>query len=220
MSNSYNIYNFIVVYIVMISEDIIGGLLQPFGITLSQPQIGSLIVYLNLLLRWNEKINLTAIRTPQECVTRHFGESLLLACHEQLTGSLLDIGSGAGFPALALKLVFPELNVTLLEPVAKKRAFLKEVVRVCAFSGVEVRGERLQDLKKENLYDTITMRAVGSGLVKEAVPYLKPLGKVYLWLSKAQAKELVEMGSGLEWDSAIEIPESRERIILPGSLKV
>lgn len=203
----------------MLSENKIHGLLQPFGITLSQPQIGSLIVYLNLLLRWNEKINLTAIRRPEECVTRHFGESLLLACHEQLTGCLLDIGSGAGFPALALKLVFPELQVTLLEPVAKKRAFLKEVVRACAFSGVEVRGERLQDLKKEVSYDTITMRAVGPGLVKEAVAYLKPSGKAYLWLSKTQAQELVQLGSGMEWGPPIEIPESHERIILPGSLK-
>ncbi|MGH9403017.1 MAG: 16S rRNA (guanine(527)-N(7))-methyltransferase RsmG, partial [Terriglobia bacterium] len=85
--------------------------------------------YLGLLLRWNEKINLTAIRTPEECVTRHFAESLFLARHEQLNGRLLDIGSGAGFPGLALKVAVPELAVTLLEPVAKKRAFLKEVVR-------------------------------------------------------------------------------------------
>lgn len=203
----------------MLSEGKIHDLLQPFGITLSQPQIGNLMVYLNLLLRWNEKINLTAIRRPEECVTRHFGESLLLARHEQLTGCLLDIGSGAGFPALALKLVFPELNVTLLEPIAKKRAFLKEVVRACAFSGVEVRGERIQDLKKGTLYDTITMRAVGSSLVKEAVPYLKPLGKVYLWLSQTQAQQLVKLDSGMEWDVPVEVPESRECIILPGSLK-
>ncbi|HEV2418232.1 MAG TPA: 16S rRNA (guanine(527)-N(7))-methyltransferase RsmG [Terriglobia bacterium] len=203
----------------MLSEVQIHGLLQPFGITLSQPQIGNLIVYLNLLLRWNEKINLTAIRRPEECVTRHFGESLLLARHEQLAGRLLDIGSGAGFPALALKLVFPELEITLLEPVAKKRAFLKEVVRACAFSGVEVRGERIQGLKKGTLYDTITMRAVGSSLIKEAVSYLKPSGKFYLWLSQTQAQELVKLDSGMKWDVPIEIPESRERIILPGSLK-
>lgn len=199
----------------MIDKSQIDGLLQPFGITLSPRQTEILIVYLNLLLRWNKKINLTAIRTPQECVTRHFGESLLLARHEQLTGRLLDVGSGAGFPALALKLVFPELEVTLLEPVAKKRAFLKEAVRACAFSGVEVRGERLQDLKRGTLYDTITMRAVGFDLVKEAMPHMKPLGKVYLWLSQTQAQELVKMDNGLEWGAAIEIPGSRERIILP-----
>lgn len=204
----------------MLGKVQIQGLLQPFGIALNQHQIENLIVYLELLIRWNERINLTAIRTPEECVTRHFGESLLLARHEQLTGGLLDIGSGAGFPALALKLVFPELKVTLLEPVAKKRAFLKEVVRACAFSGAEVRGERLQDLKKETLYDTITMRAVGPGLVKGAMAYMKPLGKAYLWLSKTQAQEQVKMGIGLEWGAAIEIPQSRERIILPGSLKV
>ena len=104
-----------------------------------------LSITFRLLLRWNEKINLTAIRNPAECVTRHFGESLFLAHHVNLQGSLLDIGSGAGFPGLALKIVFPELSVTLLEPVTKKRAFLKEAARVCGFSQVSVRGERLEE---------------------------------------------------------------------------
>ena len=120
-------------------------LLEPFGVDLSSAQADQILAYLHLLLRWNEKINLTAIRDPEECVTRHFGESLFLAGHRQLHGDLLDIGSGAGFPGLALKIVFPGISVTLLEPVAKKRAFLKEAARACGFSQVAVRGERLEE---------------------------------------------------------------------------
>src|SRR5208282_4908497 len=125
-------------------------LLKPFGIDLSSTQAGQTLAFLHLLLRWNEKINLTAIRNPEECVTRHFGESLLLAGHYQLQGDLLDIGSGAGFPGLALKIVFPGISVTLLEPVAKKRAFLNEAARVCGFSQVVVRRERLEEFASAN----------------------------------------------------------------------
>lgn len=139
-------------------------LLEPFGLDLSSTQVDQILAYLQLLLRWNAKINLTAIRDPEECVTRHFGESLFLARHYQLHGDLLDVGSGAGFPGLALKIVFPGISVTLLEPVAKKRAFLKEAVRACGFSQVLVRSERLEALASANqlqTFDFATMRAVG-----------------------------------------------------------
>jgi hypothetical protein len=116
-------------------------LLQPFGLDLTPEKAEKTLAYLTLLLRWNQKINLTAIRDPEECVTRHFGESLFIARHMQLHGSLLDIGSGAGFPGLALKIAFPEISTTLLEPVAKKRAFLKEAARTCGFDKVNVRAD-------------------------------------------------------------------------------
>ena len=107
----------------MVDETRLRELLQPYGLELSSFQAGQILSYLNLLLRWNQKINLTAIRDPEECVTRLFGESLFLARRLELYGHLLDIGSGAGFPGLALKIVFPDIFVTLLEPIAKKRAF-------------------------------------------------------------------------------------------------
>src|SRR5208283_814072 len=125
----------------MPSEATIRQLLEPFGLNLSPEQIGQMIVYLELLLRWNKKINLTGIRDEESCVTRHFGESLYLGRWVEFRGNLLDIGSGAGFPGLGLKIIFPGLAVTLLEPVSKKRAFLKEVARVCGMNLVEVRGE-------------------------------------------------------------------------------
>lgn len=200
-----------------LSQSQIDDLLRPFGVELAPEQTARLMVYLDLLMRWNAKINLTAIRTPEECVTRHFGESLLLSRYYQLEGKALDIGSGAGFPALALKLVFPGLEVCLLEPVAKKRAFLKEVARACEFTGVDVRQERVENLGDGLKYDSITMRAVGVDLIEASLLHLKPTGKTFLWLSKAQVSELSDIG--LCFDESIEIPGSRERIILPCRLK-
>ena len=97
----------------MLGETTVRQLLRPFGLDLSSNQIGQLSAYLELLVRWNQKINLTAIRDRETCVTRHFGESLYLGRSAELDGRLLDIGSGAGFPGLSLKILFPGLVVTL-----------------------------------------------------------------------------------------------------------
>ena len=179
----------------MLNESTLRPWLEPFGLNLSSDQIGQLIAYLDLLLRWNEKINLTAIRDPHTCVRRHFGESLYLARWVELKGKLLDIGSGAGFPGLCLKIVFPDLAVTLLEPVAKKRAFLKEVVRVCEMKWVEVHRERLKDFAGAGappVFDAATARAVGhlEELVLLASRCLKEGGDLFLWLGRRQAREL------------------------------
>jgi 16S rRNA (guanine527-N7)-methyltransferase len=179
----------------MLEEATVHRLLEPFGLGLSSQQIGQVIAYLELLLRWNRKINLTAIRDAPNCVRRHFGESLYLSRWVELQGRLLDIGSGAGFPGLCLKIIFPDLSVTLLEPVAKKRAFLKEVARVCGMNFVEVRRERLEDFAgalSPPLYDAATARAVGH--LEELIPLasrcLKAGGELFLWLSRRQASLL------------------------------
>jgi 16S rRNA (guanine527-N7)-methyltransferase len=205
----------------VLDESRLRHLLEPFGLDLSPTQVNQTLAYLHLLLRWNEKINLTAIRNPQECVTRHFGESLFLARHAQLHGSLLDIGSGAGFPGLALKIVFPEVSVTLLEPVTKKRAFLKEAARVCGFAQVAVRGERLEELASATPapeFDFASMRAVGNldVLIPLATQCLKPGGNLLLWLSQDQAAGLTNIKSGLNWADPLPIPLSRTTEIWRG----
>ena len=205
----------------MLDETRLRKLLEPFGLDLSPVQANQVLTYLHLLLRWNQKINLTAIRNEDECVTRHFGESLFIASHLQFTGSLLDIGSGAGFPGLALKIASPELAVTLLEPVAKKRAFLKEAARACGFNQVQVRGERLEDLVTTTpapTFDFATMRAVGSlvELVPLAAKCLKPNGNLLLWLSQEQAVALGSIGCGLDWLDPLPIPLARTAEIWRG----
>jgi 16S rRNA (guanine527-N7)-methyltransferase len=200
----------------MLSEDTIRQLLEPFGLTLSTEQIGQVLSYLELLLRWNEKINLTSIRDPADCVRRHFGESLYLGRCVELSGKLLDIGSGAGFPGLCLKILFPELAVTLLEPVAKKRGFLKEAARVCEMSGVEVRRERLEEFADvagaAESYDWATARAVGKPqeLVRLASRCLKPGGGLFLWLSGRQASELGYQQGAMRKMRGLEVPSGAQ----------
>ncbi len=207
----------------MLNQAKLAQLLAPFGVDLSAHQVGRLIVYLDLLLRWNQKINLTAVRSVEACVTRHFGESLYLSRCFDLKGRLLDVGSGAGFPGLALKIACPSLIVTLLEPVAKKRAFLKEVARVCSMDSVEVRGERLEDLvirQPAFRFDTVTARAVGDldRLVPDATELLAPGGRLCLWLTHSQIPALIRIPSRLNWDEPIPVPIGRERVILLGKL--
>jgi 16S rRNA (guanine527-N7)-methyltransferase len=205
----------------VIDDTRLAQLLSPFGISPATQQARTLLVYLDLLLRWNQRINLTAIRSPEECVTRHFGESFYFAQRVTLSGRLLDVGSGAGFPGLALKIVAPELAVTLLEPVAKKRAFLKEVARACGFDRVEVRGERLRDfcrLLPSARFDFVTARAVGrlEDLARDSAPCLAPGGRLCLWLTERQGAWLASQAIGFTWEAPIELPLGREREILVG----
>jgi 16S rRNA (guanine527-N7)-methyltransferase len=206
----------------MLSQSRVRELLEPFEVELTSPQIGCLLTYLDLLVRWNRKINLTAIRTSEDCVTRHFGESLYLARWIRLEGRLLDIGSGAGFPGLALKIAFPRLAATLLEPVAKKRAFLKEVARACQMASVEVRGERLDQFVRQQAtpsFDAVTARAVGhlGRLVPEALTCLKVSGRLCLWLSHAQAASLAKFRPLVEWQPRVPLPLGRQREIWVGA---
>lgn len=209
----------------MLSEAKVRALLDPFGLNLGADQIAKVITYLDLLLRWNAKINLTAIRQPEECVTRNFGESLYLAVKTDLVGSLLDIGSGAGFPGLALKITFPGISVTLLEPTAKKRAFLKEVARQCELTSVDVRPERIEDYpvtatpNQPAQFGAVTARAVGGlrTLVPAAARHLKPKGRIFAWITKRQATDLVATSPLIAWRDPWPVPLSDAREIWHGS---
>ncbi|MBI5583762.1 MAG: 16S rRNA (guanine(527)-N(7))-methyltransferase RsmG [Deltaproteobacteria bacterium] len=101
-------------------------------------QFDQFLTYLDLLLKWNRKINLTALRTPEDIISRHFLDSLLLLPYLPETGRLLDLGSGAGFPGLPLKIARPGLSIDLVEATAKKASFLKEAVRRLGLSGINV----------------------------------------------------------------------------------
>jgi 16S rRNA (guanine527-N7)-methyltransferase len=211
----------------MISESGTRELLRPFGLTLTADEMNRLQAYLELLLRWNSRINLTAVRDARECVTRHFGESLYLSRFVRLEGSLLDIGSGAGFPGLALKIMFPKLHVTLLEPVGKKRVFLKEVARVCEMDRVEVRSERLNEFVNEQReagrhrkFDAATSRAATrpAALIPEAAQCLERGAGLYLWLGDRHREEVFQVSEGLvDWKAPIPIPLAEHREIWCGS---
>ena len=203
----------------MLTDSNVRTLLEPFGLELTTEQVSQLLAYLELLLRWDQRINLTAIRNPEECVTRHFGESLYISKLLKLEGSLLDVGSGAGFPGLALKIVFPTISATLLEPIAKKRAFLKEVARACAMNSVEVRTERIEEFSAvKQSFETVTARAIGKleQLIPAAAGFLKPGGRVCLWLSLEQVQALIKSKALFRWSDPVLLPLSRQRVILVG----
>lgn len=203
----------------MLTDASVRALLEPFGLALTTEQVGQLKIYLDLLLRWNRRINLTSIRNPEECVTRHFGESLYISRLLKLEGSLLDVGSGAGFPGMALKIVFPIVSATLLEPIAKKRAFLKEVARACGLDSVQVRSERVEEFLSENAaFETVTARAVGrlDQLILAAARCLKPGGRVCLWLSLEQLPALIRTKTPIHWLDPVSLPISRQRVIVIG----
>ena len=196
-------------------------LLQPFGLELAVPQVEAIRVYLTLLLRWNQKINLTGIRTEEECVTRHFGECLYLTTTESISGRLVDVGSGAGFPGLALKIVRPELSVILLEPSTKKRAFLKEVVRQCNVADVHITGQRMEEFSgggESRNVDIVTARGLRhrEEIAAMSNKLLVSSGKLCLWLTRRDAEELARRMGSFRWKSPVALPLTRERVILVG----
>ena len=146
-----------------LTESAIGDLLQPY-LTPPPSLLPQLSAYLDLLLKWNARTNLTAIRDPEEIVRRHFGESLFAAQHlgppEQLPNTLLDLGSGAGFPGLPIALLHPEIRITLAESQNKKSTFLREAVRTLGLQNVEIWPARAESMPPTRQFHTVTMRAV------------------------------------------------------------
>jgi 16S rRNA (guanine527-N7)-methyltransferase len=142
----------------LLSDAELAGILAPYAETTAslRAQLGT---YLELLLKWNARVNLTAIRDPKAIVARHFGESLFVARHLPPCGTLLDFGSGAGFPGLPIQLALPELRVTLAESQGKKAAFLSEVVRVLGLQ-TEVWAGRVESMPRGRLFDIVALRAV------------------------------------------------------------
>jgi 16S rRNA (guanine527-N7)-methyltransferase len=209
----------------MVSEARLRQLLEPFGVNLISRQLGQVSIYLNLLLRWNRRINLTSVRDPESCVTRHFGESLYLARWISLDGKLLDVGTGAGFPGLSLKIIAPNLDVTLLEPNGKKRAFLKEVTRACEMQRVTVISERMEAFAQsigEARFQIVTARAVGQlpRLVPFATQSLEPRGILALWVTESQAGELAAVRESILWENKVRLPLSKQRMIWLGKRQI
>lgn len=142
------------------TPETMAALLKPYVQGGVAPQLAAQLVdYLELLLKWNARTNLTAIRDPDEIVRRHFGESLFLGAHLRDCSTLLDFGSGAGFPGVPVQLLRPEIAVTLAESQGKKAAFLREVVRHFGLQ-TEVWASRVEAMPSERRFDAVALRAV------------------------------------------------------------
>jgi 16S rRNA (guanine527-N7)-methyltransferase len=176
---------------------------RALGLDLTPEQIEQFLIFLDLLLRWNRKMNLTALRTPPQIISRHFLDSLLLLPHLPETGRLLDLGSGAGFPGLPLKIARPGLSIDLVEATAKKASFLKEAVRRLGLFGMNIfpvfLGKEPMSLKPAAPWDIFLSRGVKLEVVLKAVePYWSPAPRLLLVKGLDWQKEIERVGPVLE----------------------
>jgi 16S rRNA (guanine527-N7)-methyltransferase len=159
---------------------------QELNINLSIEQVNSIFVFLVELKKWNQKMNLTAIREERDIIIKHVLDSLsYLKGFTPASGSrLLDMGSGAGFPALVIKIARPELAVTLVESVKKKASFLRHIMRTLAMANVEVIDKRTEELPVtyDASFDIVTARAFADmhAAISAGTVFLKPGGLMVL----------------------------------------
>lgn len=205
-----------------ISNQQISRSLSIFGITPSGEQITMIREYVQLLLKWNQSISLTTVTDPEEIISRHFGESMFAAKLLPMESCrLADVGTGAGFPGLPLKILSPSLELVLIESNKKKYAFLSEVVRTLGLKGVEVLPDRFEQIRPENFkFDLISARALGDfkELLRWSAQALKPGGRIVLWVGAEDATRLATNPSWI-WEPATRIPDSQRRYILMGRPK-
>jgi 16S rRNA (guanine527-N7)-methyltransferase len=157
---------------------------KAFGIHLNEKAVEAFNLYLKELLKWNQKINLTAIRTDKGIILKHFLDSLSVVPYLPTPSSLLDIGSGAGFPGIPLKMVQPSLEVTLIDSILKKVDFQKHIIRMLGLKGIYAIHGRVQDKeilqRMEGRFDIIISRAFSNiqTLLSLSYPFLKKGGRV------------------------------------------
>ena len=225
----------------------IAALLAPFLADSQQPIAEGLpakiSTHVELLLKWNAITNLTSVRSSVEIVARHFGESLFAARNlfpdPAVIATVADVGSGAGFPGLPIKLWAPKLYVTLIESHGKKSTFLREVVRALAVADVDVFAGRAEDLaarfqeapehasregKTEpnpgprGCFDVVTLRAVEQFevILPVAASLLQPAGRLALLIGEEQVQPASTALPTFQWENRRLIPNSRNRVLLIG----
>jgi 16S rRNA (guanine527-N7)-methyltransferase len=208
------------------------GAAEPTG--LSPVQLRCISMYIDLLLGWNARVNLTAVREPEELVTRHFGESIFAARHifraaspgmdaveagssPVVTPHVIDVGSGAGFPGVPIKIWAPHVNLTLIESNQKKATFLREVVRKLELGDVEVfagRAEAYPGPKGQ----AVTLRAVErfESILPVAAGLVGSDGRLAMLIGESQLKGLFELLPDMKWSEPVRLPLSSNRSMIIG----
>jgi len=183
-------------------------------------RLAAISKYIDLLIKWNARINLTAIRAPEEIVERHFGESLFAAKHILAQGPIkiaIDLGSGAGFPGVPFALLAPEVEITLIESNQKKSTFLKELIYSLGLKNVKVFGGRAESYSQSA--DLVMLRAVEKfeQVLPLAVTLVSPGGKLALLVGASQ----IDLARGLlpqvQWQEPVGIPSGHSRVLLVGT---
>ena len=180
------------------------------GIELNSEKLNKLDKFYNLLISWNEKINLTTITEEQDVYLKHFYDSLTLIKAIDLTKdlTLLDVGTGAGFPGIVLKIVFPNLKITLLDSLNKRINYLNEIIKELELTDINTICSRCEDYTRENRekYDVVVARAVShlEILSEIIIPIVKVNG--YFVAMKSNINEEITSSSKIlkQLDSKIE----------------
>lgn len=204
------------------SEETIRRATGEFQVELDPSQVSQVQQYLALLMKWNDKINLTSIRDPLEILYRHFCESMYAAVAVPFRdGRLADVGSGGGFPGLPLKIIRPNLHVFLVESNIKKATFLAEVARELGLADTRVLVRRYEELGEEVApLDFVCSRALGEyfPLVSWAASKQVAADQVVLWIGGNDVEEVATI-EGWEWRDPITVPHSLRRYLLVGQRK-
>ncbi len=195
---------------------------RTFGIELDDEQLRAFQIYLDELLAWNQKFNLTSITDPDQIISKHFLDSLSLftvLSPQPSALSILDLGAGAGFPVVALKIVRPDWRVTLLEATRKKCDFLQHMLDVLQLQDARVLWGRAETIAHEaserEQYDLVVARAVAelSALAEYMLPFAKPLGVCVAWKGEQIEAELNaaknvygQLGGRLREVKAVQVP--------------
>ena len=153
---------------------------EKINIKFTEEQLEKFYQYMNMLLEWNEKINLTAVVEPKEVILKHFIDSLTINKYLKENATLADVGTGAGFPGIPLKILRPDIKVTLLDSLNKRINFLNEVIEKLNLEDIVTVHSRIEDFGKNKSYrekfDYVTARAVANLAVLSE--YLIPIAKI------------------------------------------
>lgn len=173
---------------------------QKVGIELNEIQIRQFEKYMKLLIEWNEKMNLTAITKEDEIWEKHFYDSIV-PFGKLSDVSLCDVGSGAGFPGMPLKIAFPSISLTIIEPLQKRCRFLETVKDELGLDNVTILSVRAEEYAKVNResFDIVSARAVArlAVLLELCAPLVKVNGQLISLKGKQGHEELIEAGSAV-----------------------
>jgi 16S rRNA (guanine527-N7)-methyltransferase len=210
-----------------ISSSFVRQKLEGYGFTATEQLCSQIVGYVDLLLGWNRKISLTTVVNPEDIVRFHFGESIFALSQGVIAqGRLADVGTGAGFPGLPLRLACPSIELTLLESNMKKCVFLREAVRTLRLeSGVTICNDRSENFARgpsDLGFDFVTARAVGH--FDETLEFSKATlargGRLVLWLGEREAGDLSSKHSSeWNWSDPVRIPGSDRRFLMWANLK-